>query len=116
MSSFAVSNFNIQVNAQANPEADWEMFIGLSLDASDGTTPATGAAFLTFYPDASTLPNNTSTVQNNNVRVYGASFHTSQFANVLAVIRGAKALNFFFDEKSLSAIVTPVKKPSATEA
>ena len=104
MSSFAVSNFNVHVNAQANPEADWEMFIGLSMQASDGKTPAAGAAFLNFYPDASTLPDNTSTVEGT-VRVYGANFHTSRFADVLAVIRGANAVNFYFNEDSLAAII-----------
>ena len=59
MSSFAVSNFNVQVNAQANPEADWEMFIGLSMQASDGKTYTLSklrgkAVVLAWFPKAFT--------------------------------------------------------------
>jgi hypothetical protein len=104
MAAFGVSNFNIQVNAQANPEAAWEMAIVLNLQESDPESPSTGVASLNFYPDASTLPDNTWAVEDKK-GTYSANFHTSQFANVLAVLRSSKDVGFYFDENSLSATI-----------
>jgi hypothetical protein len=104
MPAYQATNYSIQMHAQANAPAGSEAFIGLNLEAIDGGQPSRAVAFLNFYPDTATVPDNSAETQGDTT-VYSAGFHTRSFSDVLTVIRETAPVSFWFDEQTKESIV-----------
>ena len=105
MNTYNVTNYNVQIHAEASNPAPYEAFIGLNLVARDSQPPATAVAFLNFYPDAtSPLPENVVQVQGGS-KVYGAYFRVRWYPGILDLLRNESRITFWFDEATKEAIL-----------
>jgi hypothetical protein len=105
MNSYNVTNYNVQIHAEANNPVAYNAFIGLNLVSTD--MPSTQAvAFLNFYPDTAVgpLPGNSMSTQGG-MKVYAANFRKSWFADAIDLLRNELPIRFWFDETTKEAIL-----------
>jgi hypothetical protein len=78
---------------------------GGGMDGAIKLKVPSGTAFLRFYPEGATIPNN-SKVDYRGQGVYNVSYRARQFGDVVDLLRNEKPIKFYFNDEMLSYLTT----------
>ena len=74
-----------------------------------------GWAFLRFYAEGTTLPDNGKTTHVSGKPIYYVSYRYSQLGNAIDLLRNEKPIKFFFRDDTMSAYLTTSSEPVEEE-
>jgi len=74
-----------------------------------------GWAFLRFYPEGATLPENSKVTHMSGKPIYYVSYRYAQLGNQIDLLRNEKPIRFFFRDDTMSAYITTASEPVGEE-